>query len=384
MKFTRRKFLSSSIAGFALPNVIGLLSSCANPEFIQANENIILGGSKFTEGNDAQTKFALSIVNLKLEQHKLVPIDFLAHGIILDPLDNHCLVMFEKIGPGACEVDMRTMTRTRKIIAGENRYFYGHGAFSHDGLYLYSTETYLDSQQGVIAIRDAATFQLLGEFPTYGSNPHECQLVEDGKVMVITNGGRDLMSGDAPSVTYVDVDNQQLLERVVLNNKLINTGHMGITDEGALIVVSAPRSGLKKTDLGGVSIKPGDGLIQSIAQPEKIVSRMIGEALSVVIHEESGICAVTHPDGNMVTFWSIADGRLLKNLDFPKPRGVSLTLDEKYFVLSYGPEANLTLIKIDGLIQAPEVNIPSTYITGSHIYNWSKALSETDISASSA
>ena len=92
MKFTRRKFLSSSIAGLALPNVIGLLSSCANPEFIQANENIILGGSKFTEANDAQTKFALSIVNLKLEQHKLVPIDFLAHGIILDPLDNHLSV----------------------------------------------------------------------------------------------------------------------------------------------------------------------------------------------------------------------------------------------------------------------------------------------------
>ena len=377
MYSSRRKFIRLLSAGASLPFFSAPLVSYAKQDFVNPDNNIILGGGKFsTPDKPEQAQFALSIVNLKLQRHQLVEIDFLAHGIILDPGDNHRLIMFEKIGPGACEVDLKSMQLTRKIIPADGRYFYGHGAFSLDRKYLYSTETYLDTQKGVIAIRDARSFELLGEFPTFGANPHECQLIDEGKVMVVTNGGGTLDSDAVPSVTYVDVNSHQLLEKVLLTNSRVNTGHMGLTKEGSLVVISAPRKGLSKRDLGGVSIKPIDGVMKSIGQPNSIVKRMKGEALSVAIHEESGIAAVTHPDGNMVTFWSINDRQLVKALAFPKPRGVALTKDEKYFILSYGQYANVTLIATNNLKASPNIDIPATYITGSHIYNWSKTLSE--------
>lgn len=377
MHISRRRFLSLSSAGLLLPPFSKLAHAGLQTEFINPADNIILGGGQFADSeHPEQLKFALSIVNLKQAQHKLVAIDFLAHGIILDPGNSERLVMFEKIGPGACEVDLKSMRMTRDIPTSKDRYFYGHGAFSSDRRYLYSTETYLDTHRGVIAIRDANSFELMGEFPTYGSNPHECQLIDEGKVMVITNGGGTLSSDDVPSVTYVDVNSQQLLERVTLDNSRINTGHMGLDKDGGLVVVSAPREGLAKTDLGGVSIKPRGEAMQTIAQPGGIVSRMKGEALSVAIHPPSGIAAVTHPDGNMLTFWSVNHRRLIKALQLPKPRGVTLTMDEKFFVVSYGAQANVIKIDVRSLTQSKDSNIPATYITGSHIYNWSKTLSE--------
>jgi len=103
---------------------------------------------------------------------------------------------------------------------------------------------------------------------------------------------------------------------------------------------------------------------------------MQGEALSVAVHEESGIAAVTHPDGGMLTFWSTTDRKLRKVLDLPHPRGVALTQDNRFFIVSYGGEASLLRVAVGGLQRVDESIVPNTLISGSHIYNWSRGLSE--------
>jgi len=337
--------------------------------------NIILGGGQFLKEGIAETNFVLSIVDMSTETRHLSPLTFLAHGIHRNPTNLNRLAIFEKKGPNAVEFDLDTRQVVRSIPRINNRYFYGHGAYSLDGQRLFSTETQLDTLNGVIAIRNAGDLSTVGEFPSYGKEPHECKLIDAGKTLVVTNGGGD-SRGDRPSVTYIDVQSQQLIEKVELTNSQLNTGHLAISPKGDLVVVSAPRLGSVKNGLGGVSIRPQGKAIQSISSPAPIIERMRGEALSVAVHSGNGIAAVTHPDGGMVTFWSIEDRSLLKVIELPHPRGVALINRQQDFLVSYGRDANLASIPANTLELDPQSIIHSSYITGSHIYNWSQQMTE--------
>ncbi|EJL89538.1 hypothetical protein PMI15_00601 [Polaromonas sp. CF318] len=69
-----------------------------------------------------------------------------------------------------------------------DRAFNGHVVASPDGRLLYTTETNLETGQGLIGLRDAATLEKTGEWPTHGMDPHELLLGADGSLMV-ANGG---------------------------------------------------------------------------------------------------------------------------------------------------------------------------------------------------
>jgi len=69
-----------------------------------------------------------------------------------------------------------------------DRAFNGHVVASPDGKLLYTTETNLETGQGLIGLRHAATLEKTAEWPTHGMDPHELLLDADGSLMV-ANGG---------------------------------------------------------------------------------------------------------------------------------------------------------------------------------------------------
>ncbi|NOQ89250.1 MAG: DUF1513 domain-containing protein, partial [Gammaproteobacteria bacterium] len=278
MSLNRRNFLKFVSLGCIAPPLT-ILAGCTHRKFYNPDQDIILGGGRFKQNDEL--KHVLAVINLQQKEKHLVDMDFLAHGIIIDPNDKKRLIVFEKIGTGAAEINLNDHTVTKKIKTSKEKYFCGHGAFNKAGDTLFCTETYLSSQKGIIAIRDSSSFEVLGEFPTYGENPHECQLINDGTTLVVTNAGSASADGSEPSVTYIDVQSQKLIERVTLTNQQLNTGHIGIAEDGSLIVASAPRNGLENTHTGGVSIRSGNRAMQSMTQPELVINQMTGEALSV-------------------------------------------------------------------------------------------------------
>ena len=373
MLLDRRNFLKFLSLG-CIASPVAIMTGCTQKTFYDPNQDVLLGGGRFMD--NGRLRYVLAVINLQKKDKQLVELDFLAHGIIIDPNNKKRLIMFEKIGPGAAEVDLNKHVVTRKITTQKNRLFYGHGAFNQSGDTLFCTETYIDNQKGIIAIRDGKTFENLGEFPTYGENPHECQLVNDGATLVVTNAGSASVNQSQPSVTYIDVQTQKLSERVTLTNHQINTGHIGIADDGSLIVASAPKDGLDKTHLGGVSIRSGKQSMLSMTEPDTVVNKMTGEALSVVIDNQRNVAAVTHPDGNMVTFWSVDKRELIKVMELPKPRGVALSLDGQSFIISYDLNTSMIMVDTEDLSVASDSILQPTYMSGSHIYNWSKRLTE--------
>lgn len=374
----RREFLNRGLLytpPILWPFLFSACSDSSNGLNSASLSNVILGGGSFKESPNSSSLFVISRVELDRLSLSTKITPFLPHGFHRNPKQEEIVAVFEKKGPGALIYNVLQNKIISILKPQLGRHFYGHGAYTADGKHLFSTETDLASRQGVIGIRDAMTFEYLGEFPSYGLEPHECKLIDGGETLVVTNGGGPIGS-NLPSVTYIDVASQRLLERIELSNARVNTGHLAVTQAGGLVVISAPRAGMKASELGAVSVRlRGEKLLRT-ASEHPLVRRLFGEALSVCIYEAAAIAGVTHPGANVLTFWSLVSGKLIHKLDLPTPRGIDLDESERAFIVSYGENANLVRIPVDTLTIDDASLISSTYLTGSHIYNWSRSMSE--------
>lgn len=329
---------------------------------------VIIGPGQYVQ--QEKKRFVLSVIDLDHARQppQTIPLDFFAHGVVPDPTQPRRLVLFEKIGKGACEVDLIDRKMVRKVETVKERLFYGHGAFTPDGKTLFATETEVDADyKGMIAVRDGKTFQILDAMPTYGAAPHDCQLIDGGKTLVVTNGGAPVDREPRPSVTYVELSTKKLLTRLEFETPLINAGHLALTASGDMAVVSAPREGLPDMvdRVGGVSLRRGDQPLRTM-QIKGVTDKLKGEVLSVCIHEATGVAACTCPLGNLVTFWDLQDRKLIKSVEFRRPRGVALTLDNAHFVVSFG-EGEIAMTSAARLEPEPAMQFSPSLLTGSHI-----------------
>jgi hypothetical protein len=345
------------------------LPGCGPEERARAGGGVVLGPGK--ESNAAGLErhhLALFDLDEPGAEARVIATDFFGHGVVVDPTDAGRAVMFEKRGPGACELDLRAGAVTRPIASPAGREFYGHGAFSPDGALLYSTETVVDDgYRGVTVVRDGRTLAELGEFPTFGAAPHDCVLRDEGRTLVFTNGGSLEPGGSAPCVTYVDARSETLLERIEFDTEALNAGHLALSARGDLAVVSAMRDYMPREALGAASLRPKGGAFRTLREPRATTERMIGETLSIAIHADTRRFGATNPMGNLVTFWGLDDGVLARELALSNPRGIAVTLDGAQYVISYGRGARLVRVHPTTLSPVPGSRVDSARMGGSHI-----------------
>jgi uncharacterized protein len=364
LNIKRRDFLiTSAIAGVGVailkyPHLLNLKKS---PQLGK-----IIGGGKGVMNN--KPIHYLSMVNLDeaTPSPLFFPLDFLAHGTSIHPFKPHLLALFEKKGSGACELDLSAGHVTRTIATDPKRIFYGHGTYSADGSHLYSTETILETEEGVIVARDSQTMKIEGFFPTYGSNPHDCQLIENGKVLAITNGGSRMGSNSIPCVTYVEIESQKLLQKYQMKDPRFNTGHLIVANGKDLAVASAPRLGLPEDGPGALSLLGKDGQLKNLNTAQYNVN-LKSETLSLCVDEVREVLAATSPAGNIVTFWGLHTGELLSKLELPNPRGIVMTADRSFFAISNGKDAELLLVNADTRTPT-KTRISRAGYSGSHLY----------------
>lgn len=340
----------------------------------QPHLGLILGAGQHVRPADGVKRFDLSVIDLDdpTLPLTLIPMSFFGHGIAADPLNPHRISVFEKRGRGACEIDLGLGRVSRTLHTADNRQFYGHGAYSPDGRLLLCTETLMEGDcPGLIAVRDARTHDYLGEFPSFGAQPHDCRLVDDGRTLVVTNGGGP-REGAAPNVAYIDMQSQQLLEKLEFERWDINAGHLDIAADGSLAVISAQRQGLPHQAPGGISLRSAGGEFRTLRKPSGIIKRLRGETLSVRIHAPTGVAGATTPDGNLLTFWDVASGELIRFYELENPRGIELTRDGEHFVVSFGfrqPAEAITLFSARTLEKVEGFDLDPVAITGSHLFS---------------
>ena len=373
MNSSRRKFSQWSALTLHSSNARARLAAICGSAFaplpskaegLDQNQEWLIGGGQFVHPSapNLQRK-AISLMSLTGRAPKLIDVGFFPHGFAIDPSNPKRVASFQKIGPGAALVDLSTSQVLETISKRGDQQFYGHGAFTLDGKLLLSTERDEQAKRGLIAVRDGKTMAYLGEFPSYGDSPHDCHLIENGQTLVVANGDG--------SLAYIDLKSQKLLEKLTIPNRGFNAGHLQALAHRKVIVVSAPAKGLGEHELGGISVRLSGAPWASISQPAELVSKMTGEALSVAVSQKHGVFGVTHPSANLITFWSVSDGKALANLAIPRPRGIEVSADGAKFLLSFGQHAGLAIVDAKSLTVL-EQSSDTAYFSGSHIVNWSR------------
>lgn len=361
MSWTRRAWMGG-VAALAS----GL--ACRRREAAAATRlgTIIGGGAYGVSDQPTARRYALTLADLDRGTVEELEVTFTVHGFAPDPTRARRAVCFEKQGPGGCEVDLRALGVTRAVPPTAGRVFYGHGVFSRDGALLFAVETDPRDRRGVVVVRDGRSLAVVGEFPSYGDAPHDCQVIDGGATLVMTNGGGPAAP---PSVVFVDVRTAELRERLPIAEARWNAGHVAVTEAGDVVCVSAPRDGLGRDELGGVSVGARGGGLRALTEPAPVVGALRGESLSVAIDPAQGLIGVTTPSAGRLTFWDLATGALRRELRLPLARGLCRTLDGSAFVVSH---AGGQLDRIDParLELDPATTVTGTKLSGSHLYAW--------------
>jgi uncharacterized protein len=378
----RRHFLRL-LSSVAAGGTLGLpLTACTHKELLNPDEDILLSGGDYSEFGTPHK--ALIIINPVQKEKRVVQCDFVPHDIIIHPEDKYTVYCFEKEGPAACSINLKTLSLIRSFQCTDNHLFSGHAVFSKNKKHIYTVEIEQQSQQGKISIRDAATFESIKQLPTLGLRPHDCQLLEQD-IMVVSNTGQSASKFHQPSLVFIDMTSEKLASRLKLDDDKLNAGHFAIAKDDSIVIASAPvktDGKLATEDIvanhtsGGVSMKPADSPVITMTKPDAVIQRMQGEALAIAINNKKGIAAITHPEANLLTFWSLNKQQIIKAIGIENPRGISQTLDEKYFVISYGIKPAMAYISSDDLSPQADTILQPTFASGEHLINWSQRLRE--------
>ncbi|MEP2650514.1 MAG: DUF1513 domain-containing protein [Paraglaciecola sp.] len=158
----------------------------------------------------------------------------------------HALVFARRPDRFALEIDFNTGTIVKHIQSQADSHFYGHGVFSNDLKYLYTTENQYDKKRGLIVVRDTQTYQVLARFDSGGIGPHELALMPDNKTIVVANGGIETHPNHArkklnietmqPNLTYLDTNNGQILGSYSPPDHQLSLRHLDVAENGSVYV----------------------------------------------------------------------------------------------------------------------------------------------------
>ena len=138
--------------------------------------------------------------------------------------------------------------------------------------------------------------------------------------------------------------------------------------------------------IGVVIVAHGGLAPEYLSAVEHVVGRLngvraieIGADIMLKATKVDGVYSadpVTHPEANLLTFWSIRDRQIIKAIGIENPRGITQTLDEKNFVISYGEKPAIAYISSNDLTPLAETILQPTFASGDHLLNWSQSLRE--------
>ncbi|MET3924371.1 DUF1513 domain-containing protein [Devosia sp. 2618] len=194
----------------------------------------------------------------------------------------------------------------------EGRHFFGHGVFSPDGRLLYATESDFEAAEGVIGIYDATDkYRRIGEFPTYGTGPHEMLLMPDGVTFVVANGGiethpdfgRAELNLDTmdPSVVFIDRRTGELVGQLRLDAGLhqLSIRHMAIDGQGR-VWFGCQYKGTPADSPQLVGYATMDGAIELIELPKDTLLDLRNYVGSVAASLDGSRVAISSPEGDLL------------------------------------------------------------------------------------
>lgn len=334
----RRRLLAAATAGCLIPFMPG----CSQQRRFKSKPAL-----RFLSASTRKEHlYSVSGIDSSGQNAFSIPSGMRYHSGAFHPLDTSTAVIFSRRpGTHLLIVDTLKGSLINTLQCPDNRHFYGHGCFSRDGAYLYTTENNYDNGVGVIGVWDGKDYSRLGEMNSYGIGPHDIHLLSDNKTLVIASGGirthpdyqRRKLNLDSmqAALVYMDAVKGILINRVEISNRSLSIRHLALTDDDKVLIAmqyEGPQTHI--VPLVGVQYK--DNPIELMYAPEDVLREMRQYTASICMHPQRGIIGVTCPRGNIVTFWQLATQKWVTTLAIKDAGGIALNQTNNHFVITTG------------------------------------------------
>lgn len=307
------------------------------------------------------------------------PLPDRGHALAFHPTKPHVVVFGRRPGYFAAVIDHDSGTALRRIDATPGRHFFGHGTFSPDGRYLFTSENDYDAARGTLGIRDAADgYRHLGEFPTHGVGPHDVRVSRDGNTFVVANGGIHThpdtgratlnIATMAPSLAYVDMADGRLRAAYRPPPALhkLSIRHADFGADGTLAIALQDEGDPRRLS-PLVALHDGRGELRFLEAPPGVARRMRRYTGAVAFDATGRIAAVSAPRGNLMTFWDAREARFLGSADSPDGCGVAADGAPGGFVMTCGTGAVLRHDALTGVTAVLRPTASAGYAWDNHV-----------------
>lgn len=287
----------------------------------------------------ANGSYAVATVSERGEIVDQVTLPARAHGMACSQVTGKTVAFARRPGTYAMIFDPRGKKEPIIITAAEGRHFYGHGAFSPDGRLLYASENAFDTNRGVIGLYDATSrFLRIGEFETYGVGPHDMTVSDDGRMLIVANGGIEThpdfgrtklnLSSMQPSLTLIDAATGTLIEKHSLPSQWaqLSTRHVDVDTNGRIWFACQYEG--HRNDLPPLvgSFAKGEDL-RFVELPEETTRRLANYVGAIAINRAEGLVGVTSPKRGASVTIDAKSGRVLREDVVPDAAGIAAAKD---------------------------------------------------------
>jgi hypothetical protein len=332
-KWSRRQFLAASAS----------LSAVAAGSLLLSRESQARTGTLLSAYEDARGDQYVGGLSLKDDEVFGARVPMRAHGCAVHPTDPDRVLFFaRRPGTQAFELDRATMKARTVFTTEAGRHLAGHGTYSADGSLILTPEHDYERSKGVVVVRDARNFAIVGEIDTSGIDPHELAWLPDHRSLLVANGGimthprsfrrkLNIPTMD-PSLCVIDSATGERKEQWRLPDHLLSIRHVSMTSTG-ITAVGLQYEGEDKNNVAGIVALYRPAQANNAAQfrlltaPATEIPKFQGYVASVAISETHDLIAAACPYGNGVACWSTSDERYLGFIAASETYGLSRVAD---------------------------------------------------------
>ncbi len=234
------------------------------------------------------------------------------HAAAGHPSRPEAVAFARRPGTFAIVIDCLTGTTKAMLHAPAGRHFYGHGAYSADGHWLFTTENDYENGRGRVGVWDvAAGYERADEFDSGGIGPHDIKRLPDTDTLVVANGGIDTHPDSGrtklniptmrPNLAYLE--RGHVVEIASLPSQMHKNSirHLAVASKGDVAFgmqwqgEGVPAALLGVHRQGGAMV-----LIETPAQELRTLAGYIG---SIAFSEDATTIGVTSPRGGLVQLY---------------------------------------------------------------------------------
>ncbi|MCX7566363.1 DUF1513 domain-containing protein [Sulfitobacter sp. F26169L] len=323
----RRKFLGGLLAAGLIPQ----------PTWADAGAPVFLSAAASAEG-----AFFLCGIDAALQERFRIPLPSRGHAAAAHPTRPEAVAFARRPGTFAVVIDCVTGQQRATLHSPQGRHFYGHGTFSADGKYLFTTENDYEAGQGRIGVWDATRgYRRIDEWASGGIGPHDIKRLANRDTLVVANGGIDThpdsgrtklnISTMRPNLAYIE--GGEVVETASLPDDMHKNSirHLAVDRYGTVAFGMQWQGDTAVAALVGTHQRGrGISLMKAPAPDVRALNSYIG---SIAYSDGGHIIAVTSPRGGVVQFYDAQTGRLISATQLTDVSGV-FSLGPRFAVTS--------------------------------------------------